>query len=63
MERKKKGAAEPQEVTIKQSDLLAILSQCNPDGSEPIDPILTDANATTGDLPAARLAATEGNPR
>jgi hypothetical protein len=63
MEPNIRGAEESREVTIKQSDLLAILSQSNPDGLEPIDPILTDANATTGDLPAARLAATEGNPR
>jgi hypothetical protein len=48
MEPKMKGAEEPREVTIKQSDLLTILSQSNPDGLEPIDPILTDANATTG---------------
>jgi hypothetical protein len=63
MEPNMRGAEESREVTIKQSDLLAILSQSNPDGLEPIDPILTDANATIGDLAAARLAATEGKPR
>jgi hypothetical protein len=36
---------ELREVTIDQSNLLAILAQSNPDGLEPIDPILTDANA------------------
>jgi hypothetical protein len=40
-----KGADELREVTIDQSDLLAILAQSNPDGLEPKDPILTDANA------------------
>ncbi len=48
MQPKMTGVDEAREVTIKQSDLLAILSQSNPDGLEPIDPILTDANATTG---------------
>jgi hypothetical protein len=41
-----KGADELREVTIDQSDLLAILAQSNPDGLEPKDPILTDANAS-----------------
>jgi hypothetical protein len=39
------GADELREVTIDQSDLLAILAQSNPDGLQPKDPILTDANA------------------
>jgi hypothetical protein len=45
MEPEIKGADELREVTIDQSDLLAILAQSNPDGLEPKDPILTDANA------------------
>jgi hypothetical protein len=42
------GADELREVTIDQSNLLEILSQSNPDGLEPGDPILTDANAKSG---------------
>jgi len=38
------GAEELREVSIDQSSLLEILSQSNPDGLEPQDPILTDAN-------------------
>ncbi len=38
------GADELREVTIDQNTLLEILSQSNPDGLEPRDPILTDAN-------------------
>ena len=44
-------ADELREVTIDQSDLLAILAQSNPDGLQPKDPILTDANANS-DPPA-----------
>jgi hypothetical protein len=47
------GADELREVTIDQSKLLEILSQCNPDGLEPSDPILTDANADSRPQPAA----------
>jgi hypothetical protein len=46
MEPKMTGADERREVTIDPSNLLAILAQSNPDGLEPSDPILTDANAT-----------------
>jgi hypothetical protein len=46
MEPEIKSADELREVTIDQSDLLAILAQSNPDGLEPKDPILTDANAS-----------------
>jgi hypothetical protein len=53
MEPKMTGADELREVTIDQNSLLAILAQSNPDGVEPIDPILTD-------LAAAPLAATKG---
>jgi len=42
-----KGADELREVTIDPSDLLAILAQSNPDGLQPKDPILTDANANS----------------
>jgi hypothetical protein len=42
------GAGELREVTIDQSKLLEILSQSNPDGLEPQDPILTDANTHPG---------------
>jgi hypothetical protein len=59
MEPKMTGADELREVTIDQNTLLAILAQSNPDGLEPIDPILTNANATTRKLPAAQLPATE----
>jgi hypothetical protein len=59
MQRKITGADELREVTIDQSNLLAILSQCNPDGLEPSDPILTDANATSGEQAAAHLATTK----
>ncbi len=52
MEPKMTGADERREVTFDPSNLLAILAQSNPDGLEPIDPILTDANAT--DLPAVK---------
>ena len=45
---------ELREVTIDQSSLLAILAESNPDGLEPVDPILTDASATTGDLAAGQ---------
>ena len=45
MQPKITGADELREVTIDQSKLLEILSQSNPDGLEPSDPILTDANA------------------
>jgi hypothetical protein len=38
------GTEELREVSIDQSNLLEILSQSNPDGLEPNDPILTDAN-------------------
>jgi hypothetical protein len=38
------GSEELREVNIDQSSLLQILSQSNPDGLEPKDPILTDAN-------------------
>jgi hypothetical protein len=38
------GTEELREVSIDQSSLLETLSQCNPDGLEPQDPILTDAN-------------------
>jgi hypothetical protein len=48
MQPKITGADELREVTIDQSKLLEILSQCNPDGWEPKDPILTDANAKSG---------------
>jgi hypothetical protein len=58
MEPKMTDADELREVSIDQSNLLAILAQSNPDGLEPIDPILTDASATTGDLPTVHLAAT-----
>jgi hypothetical protein len=54
------GADELREVTIDQGSLLAILAQSNPDGLQPSDPILTDGNATTGDLAAAQVAATNG---
>jgi hypothetical protein len=41
------GADELREVTIDQSDLLAILAQSNLDGLQPKDPILTDASANS----------------
>jgi hypothetical protein len=47
------GADGLREVTIDQSKLLEILSQSNPDGLEPSDPILTDANADSRAQPAA----------
>jgi hypothetical protein len=59
MQPKMPGADELQEVTIDQGSLLAILAQSNPDGLEPADPILTEANATTGDLAAGQVAATK----
>lgn len=40
-----KGADELREVTIDPGKLLELLSHSNPDGLEPGDPILTDANA------------------
>jgi hypothetical protein len=45
MEPEIKGADELRELTIDQSNLLAILAQSNPDGLQPKDPILTGANA------------------
>jgi hypothetical protein len=60
MQPKMTGADELREVTIDQSNLLAILAQSNPDGLEPIDPILTGANATTGDLAAGQVVPTNG---
>jgi hypothetical protein len=60
MQPKMTDADELQEVTIDQSSLLAILAQSNPDGLEPTDPVLTDANATTGDLAAGQVAPTNG---
>ena len=58
MQPKITGADELREVTIDQSKLLEILSQSNPDGLEPSDPILTDANTTSGEPAAAHLATT-----
>lgn len=60
MQPKMMGADQLREVTIDQTDLLAILAQSNPDGIEPIDPILTDASVTTGDLPATQVVAARG---
>jgi hypothetical protein len=54
------GADQLREVTIDQSSLLAILAQSNPDGLEPVDPILTGASVTTGDLPATQVVAMQG---
>jgi hypothetical protein len=59
MQPKMTGADELREVTIDQSNLLAILAQSNPDGLEPTDPILTDANKTAGDFAAGQVAATK----
>jgi hypothetical protein len=59
MQPKITGADELREVTIDQTTLLEILSQSNPDGLEPSDPILTDANASSGEQAAAHLAATK----
>jgi hypothetical protein len=42
------GADELREVTIDQDKLLEILAQSNPDGLEPKDPILSNANAASG---------------
>jgi hypothetical protein len=53
MQPKMTGADEQREVTIDQSKLLEILSQSNPDGLEPSDPILTDANASSEKQTAA----------
>ncbi len=50
------GAEEVREVKIDQAILLQILAQSNPDGLEPKDPILTDANANSQET-AAYLAA------
>ena len=61
MQPKMTGADELREVTIDQGSLLAILAQSNPDGLEPTDPILTDANAATGDLAAGQLAGPRGS--
>lgn len=57
MQPKMTGADELREVTIDQSKLLEILSQSNPDGLEPKDPILTDANAGS----EKQTAATRGH--
>ncbi len=59
MQPKIAGADEPREVTIAQSDLLEILAQSNPDGLEPIDPILTDANKTSRAQAAAHSASSK----
>src|ERR1700733_9309743 len=48
MQPKMTGADELREVAIDQSKLLEILSQSNPYGLEPKDPILTDANEKSG---------------
>ena len=48
MQPKITGADELREVTIDQGTLLQILSLSNPDGLEPGDPILTDANKNSG---------------
>jgi hypothetical protein len=48
MQPKITGADELREVTIDQDKLLEILSQSNPDGLEPKDPILTDVNEKSG---------------
>jgi hypothetical protein len=56
MQSKITGVDELREVTIDQSSLLAILSQSNPDGLEPKDPILTDANTNSGRRAALQLA-------
>lgn len=55
MQPKITAADELREVTIDQATLLQILSQSNPDGLEPSDPILTDANATSGEEAATHL--------
>ena len=55
MQPKMTDADELREVTIDQSSLLAILAQSNPDGLEPIDPLLSDAKETTGDRAVAQL--------
>ena len=60
MQPKMTATDELREVTIDQNSLMAILAQSNPDGLEPSDPILTDANATTGDLPASQVATIKG---
>jgi hypothetical protein len=53
MQPKITNADDLREVAVDQSKLLEILAQSNPDGLEPIDPILTDANASSGEGGAA----------
>jgi hypothetical protein len=52
---------QPKMTGADEGSLLAILAQSNPDGLEPTDPILTDANAATGDLAAGQLAGPRGS--
>jgi hypothetical protein len=59
MQPKITGADELREVTIDQTTLLEILSQSNPNGLEPRDPILTDANANSGEQAAVHLVTGE----
>jgi hypothetical protein len=59
MQPKITGADELREVEIDRATLLQILSQSNPDGLEPSDPILTDANANSGEQAAAHMAPTQ----
>jgi hypothetical protein len=59
MQPKITGADELREVTIDQTDLLAILSQSNPAGLEPSDPILADASANSGEQAVAHLVTSQ----
>jgi hypothetical protein len=61
MQQEMSGADRVREVTIDQSKLLEILSQSNPDGLEPSDPILTDANASSELAPPRRAAGERNN--
>jgi hypothetical protein len=56
------GPEEVREVKIDQGALLQVLAQSNPDGLEPKDPILTDANANSPET-AAYLASNQENRR
>jgi hypothetical protein len=59
MQPKIMGADELREVEVDPATLLQILSQSNPDGLEPGDAILTDANANSGEQAAAQIALTQ----
>jgi hypothetical protein len=50
------GAEDLREVSIDQSNLLEILAQSNPDGLEPQDPILTDANSGSAQRVSSKVA-------